>query len=133
MSQGATTQLKPALFPVTISNSSDTSPQQQQQLCPIHTPAAVEADLESNSSSNALRGCAAAADLPAGSTVISLPANLLITYKTTAESDFGEVLYKLGLDPETLAVVWTMVERWDEDAVARTFWKALPDEFNTGK
>lgn len=98
LSQGAATQLAPAMFNV----------------------------------SGGLRGCAAVADLPAGSTAVSLPSNLLMTYKTAAESDFGAVLNRMGLDPETLAVVWTMVDRWDADSPAKPLWQALPQRFSTG-
>jgi hypothetical protein len=55
-----------------------------------------------------------------------------MTYKTAAESEFGAVLTRLGLDPETLAVVWTMVDRWDADSDAKPFWQALPERFSTG-
>ena len=55
-----------------------------------------------------------------------------MTYKTAADSDFGAVLNRMGLDPETLAVVWTMVDRWDADSAAKPFWQALPQRFSTG-
>jgi hypothetical protein len=55
-----------------------------------------------------------------------------MTYNTAAESEFGAVLNRLGLDPETLAVVWTMVDRWDADSDAKPFWQALPERFSTG-
>jgi hypothetical protein len=81
-----------------------------------------------------LRGCAAAQDIPAGATAVALPSHLLITYETATQSDFGQALSRLpGLDDETLAVVWTMVERWDDDSASRHFWAALPDAFNTGE
>lgn len=115
ISEGTATQLLPALFSSSSSSSSGST----------------HAD-EPCSSSRSLRGCLAASDLAAGSTAVSLPCKLLITYKTAAESEFGQVLNRLGLDPETLAVVWTMVERWDADSNAKPFWDALPERFDTG-
>jgi len=75
------------------------------------------------------------ADLPAGAHVIELPASLLITYKSAKESSLGQALSRIpGLDDESLAVVWAMVERHDrdEDAAAAPFWAALPERFCTG-
>jgi hypothetical protein len=121
-----------------------------------------------------LRGCAAAADLPAGALVLQVPLPLLITYDTAAASDFGKALSRLpgvvrspcvgvsgtswgpplfgrspcqpgaraartpapthpwpGLDAESLAVTWTMVERHDRDSPHAPFWAALPAAFGT--
>jgi hypothetical protein len=55
-----------------------------------------------------------------------------MTYTTAAESEFGAVLNRLGLNPETLAVIWTMVERWDAVSDVKPFWQALPERFCTG-
>jgi hypothetical protein len=35
------------------------------------------------------------------------------------------------LDPETLAVLWTMVDRHDPESVHAPFWAALPAHFST--
>lgn len=35
-------------------------------------------------------------------------------------------------DPESLALVWTMVERHNPEVAAAPFWQALPDSFATG-
>lgn len=126
---GAAVQLTAAAFPIPSSSSSEatTAAAKQQK---TDNPAAAA---EEEKCTPHLRGCAAASDLPAGCSVISIPSSLLLTYKTAAETDFGRVLTKIGLDPETLAVVWTMVERWDEESIARPFWKALPERFDTGE
>jgi hypothetical protein len=42
-----------------------------------------------------LRGCAAAGDLAAGSVVLQVPVQLLITNDTAAASDFGKALSRL--------------------------------------
>lgn len=83
--------------------------------------------------SNGLRGLCADQDTAAGSCVLSLPASLLITYNTAKASDFGRAVSGLpGMDDESCSVLWTMVERHDEDSSHRPFWEALPQEFETG-
>jgi hypothetical protein len=83
-----------------------------------------------------LRGMAAPAEgLAAGALALALPSQLLISYDTAAASELGMALARLPPlqgDPESLAVVWTMVERWDEEADAAPFWCALPSAFHTG-
>jgi hypothetical protein len=37
-----------------------------------------------------------------------------------------------GLDPETLAVIWTMVDRHEPESPHAPFWSALPAHFSTG-
>lgn len=113
-SNGGSSQLAPALF----------TPAE---------PAGSGGGGSADASRPRLRGCAAAAALPAGAAAVSLPAKHLITYATAASSDLGAALARLpGMDEETLAVIWTMVERWDGDAGAAPFWRALPARFGTG-
>jgi hypothetical protein len=38
-----------------------------------------------------------------------------------------------GVGEEQLLVVWTMVERWEPEAAAAAFWRALPDQLGTGE
>lgn len=83
-----------------------------------------------------LRGLAAAESLPAGSLVLSLPQDMLISYASAAASDFGTALMALPMlahDLEALALVWSMVERHDPASTTAPFWRALPDKFHTGE
>jgi hypothetical protein len=56
-----------------------------------------------------LRGCAASCDLAAGSLVMSVPEQLLITYSTAAESDFGKALSKLPGEQGAACAVFRVV------------------------
>lgn len=42
------------------------------------------------------------------------------------------VVLPAGLDPETLAVLWTMVDRHEPESPHAPFWAALPPHFGTG-
>jgi len=90
LQQGVQSQVLPALFPCTNSSSSSSR---------STTTSGSSADASSSNGASAdaavLRGCAAAADLEAGSVVMSVPSQLLITYTTAAESDFGKALSRL--------------------------------------
>lgn len=124
LEQGAVSQLTPALFPASAPTATSSS---------NGGGCAANSSSSSTSASPVLRGCAAAADLPAGSVVMQVPLQLLITYQTAAESDFGRALSRLpGLDPETLAVLWTMVDRHEPESPHAPFWAALPPHFGTG-
>lgn len=84
--QGAASQLTPALFSAGTPTTSSSNGSRATD---------STAGGSSTSVSPGLRGCAAAADLPAGSVVMEVPLQLLITYRTAAESDFGRALSKL--------------------------------------
>ena len=93
----------------------------------------LETSLRPATFEGGLRGLAAAEALPAGAVALSLPADLLITYETARRSDFGAALARIpGLGDDALALIWTMVERHDEEAAAAPFWAALPARFCTG-
>ncbi|KAK9811450.1 hypothetical protein WJX72_004089 [[Myrmecia] bisecta] len=80
-----------------------------------------------------LRGAAAAVDVAAGGVVMSVPASLLISEELVAGSDLGQALAAIpGLQPETAALIWTMVERADPESQFAPFWRSLPAAFNTG-
>lgn len=81
LEQGATSQVTPALFPLGGGSSSSSSN-------------STTAD-NSSSSMPSLRGCAAATNLDAGSVMMGVPMQLLITYDTAAKSDFGKALSRL--------------------------------------
>lgn len=89
LEQGATSQVTPALFQPTPTTTSSSSEAAEGSSTPGAAP----------SPSSGLRGCAAAGELEAGSVVMSVPAKLLITYQTAAESDFGKALSRLPGEP----------------------------------
>jgi hypothetical protein len=99
LEQGATSQVAPALFPsssAAVATSSSSDAEQSSSSGASATPSA----------SCDLRGCAAAVALEAGSVVMSVPAKLLITYQTAAESDLGKALSRLpGGWAESIALI----------------------------
>lgn len=80
-----------------------------------------------------LRGAVADDDIQAGDCVMSVPASMLINYQTARESDFGKALCQLpDLGDETIAVIWTMVDRHDDESTHTAFWSSLPSAIGTG-
>lgn len=82
-----------------------------------------------------LRGLAAVEDVAAGEVVLRLPTSSFITYATARESSLGVALRRipgLQLHEETLALLWTMVERHDDESPHSAFWASLPQRLYTG-
>lgn len=74
----------------------------------------------------ARRGLAATRDLQPGDIALQLDAQkLAITYRTARESDLGRALSALGLEDESLALLWTMADRHDPESPHAPFWRAL--------
>jgi hypothetical protein len=94
LEQGATARVTPAVFPTdsTASDSNTTPAAAASSSSCAQRPSIEEAG---GQVAGGLRGCAAAADLEAGCVAMSVPAKLLITYDTAAESDFGKALSRL--------------------------------------
>ncbi|DBA78746.1 TPA: hypothetical protein ACH3X1_008655 [Trebouxia sp. C0004] len=83
-------------------------------------------------SSNA-RGLAACKDLDPGSMAIRVPDTLLITEDTAKQSDLGPALLQFAqLGGDSIAVIWTMVERHDPDSQWVAFWQTLPETLHSG-
>lgn len=51
---------------------------------------------------------------------------LAVTYASARASDLGRALSALGLDDESLALLFTMADRHDPDSPHAPFWRALP-------
>lgn len=51
---------------------------------------------------------------------------LAVTYASARASDLGRALSALGLDDESLALLFTMADRHDPDSLHAPFWRALP-------
>ncbi|KAG2443768.1 hypothetical protein HXX76_002112 [Chlamydomonas incerta] len=80
-----------------------------------------------------LRGLRADAAVGPGDVVLHVPAELLISYETAKESDLGKVLTALPLDlgDDSVALIWTCVERREPEAAAAAWWASLPQRFAT--
>ncbi|GFR47496.1 hypothetical protein Agub_g9225, partial [Astrephomene gubernaculifera] len=80
-----------------------------------------------------LRGLRADTPVSPGDVVLHVPQDLLISYDTAKQSDLGKVLcaLPLGLSDDSIALIWSCVERREPEAEAAPFWAALPDRFAT--
>ncbi|KXZ49282.1 hypothetical protein GPECTOR_22g876 [Gonium pectorale] len=80
-----------------------------------------------------LRGLRADAAVAPGDVVLHVPHGLLISYDTARESDLGKVLaaLPLGLGDDSIALIWSCVERREPEAEHAPFWAALPERFAT--
>jgi len=81
-----------------------------------------------------LRGCAAADDTPAGSNLLSIPQRVLIYDDTVRDTDLGRMLMALPMDlsMDNLLIIFTMIDRFDEDSLWAPFWDSLPAAFFSG-
>lgn len=93
----------------------------------------VQTHLQPGDFSSSVRGLAACEDLNSGSMAIRVPETLLITEETAKESDLGPALMQFTqLGGDSIAVIWTMVERHDADSQWAAFWQSLPETLHSG-
>ncbi|KAG2436622.1 hypothetical protein HYH02_011557 [Chlamydomonas schloesseri] len=80
-----------------------------------------------------LRGLRADSAVGPGDVVLHVPMELLISYESAKESDLGKVLaaLPLGLGDDSIALIWTCVERHEPEAAAAAWWASLPQRFAT--
>ena len=82
-----------------------------------------------------VRGCAAAHAVPPGDLVLSIPRRALICMDSVAETDAGRMLLAIPgspLEPDTLLIVFALLDRHDDDSAWAPFWRSLPSRFYTG-
>ena len=80
-----------------------------------------------------IRGCMAEEDICVGDDILSIPQEILMYDETVLQTDVGKMLSVIpGLSMDNLLIVFTMIDRWDDDSIWRPFWKQLPDAFKTG-
>ncbi|KAL0018977.1 hypothetical protein WJX79_002006 [Trebouxia sp. C0005] len=93
----------------------------------------VQTQLQPGIFSGSIRGLVACNDLDPGSMAIRVPEILLITEDTAKESDLGPALMQFTqLGGDSIAVIWTMVERHDPDSQWAAFWQSLPETLHSG-
>ncbi|XP_078443072.1 SET domain-containing protein isoform X2 [Wolffia australiana] len=79
------------------------------------------------------RGAVASQYLEVGSTALEIPSSLIINEDLVYESEMFAILENLGgISPETMALLWSMKARHDQNSKFRAYFDALPTEFRTG-
>ncbi|CAL5219423.1 g1252 [Coccomyxa viridis] len=79
-----------------------------------------------------MRGAAATELLEAGASAVSVPEQCLIHEGTAAASDIGKALTALGIDGELLLILYSMIDRRDQDSDFAPFWQSMPKTLATG-
>lgn len=80
-----------------------------------------------------IRGCYSERDILPGEDILSIPRAALIYDETVLGTDLGRMLSVIpGLGMDNLLVIFTMIDRFDEESMWRPFWLELPERFETG-
>jgi histone-lysine N-methyltransferase SETD3 len=80
-----------------------------------------------------IRGCMAKENVCVGDDILAIPQEVLIYEDTVLKTDLGKMLSVIpGLGMDNLLIIFTMIDRWQEDSEWKPFWDELPDEFRTG-
>ena len=80
-----------------------------------------------------IRGCMAKENVGVGDDILAIPQEVLIYEETVLKTDLGKMLSVIpGLGMDNLLIIFTMIDRWDEDSEWKPFWDELPEEFRTG-
>lgn len=80
-----------------------------------------------------IRGCFSERDILPGDDILCIPSTALMYDETVLETDLGKMLSVIpGLGMDNLLVIFTMIDRFDEDSLWRDFWRELPGSFDTG-
>ncbi|KAK9809346.1 hypothetical protein WJX73_007373 [Symbiochloris irregularis] len=79
------------------------------------------------------RGLKTAENLEAGDTCLTVPVSAIINSRRISETDLGRALLATNaVDPETLRLIWTMIDRPDAESRFSAFWTSLPERLLTG-
>jgi len=80
-----------------------------------------------------IRGCFSERDILRGEDILSIPRRALVFDETVLETDLGKMLSVIpGLGMDNLLIVFTMIDRFDDDSFWKPFWDELPEAFGTG-
>ncbi|KAF3452795.1 hypothetical protein FNV43_RR03228 [Rhamnella rubrinervis] len=79
------------------------------------------------------RGAIALEDLKVGDTALEIPASLIICEKLVHESEMYLVLKNIdGISSETMLLLWSMKEKYNNNSKFKTYFATLSEEFRTG-
>ncbi len=80
-----------------------------------------------------IRGCFSEKDIRPGDDILCIPSAALMYDETVLKTDLGRMLSVIpGLGMDNLLVIFTMIDRFDEESFWRPFWLELPERFDTG-
>jgi hypothetical protein len=80
-----------------------------------------------------IRGCMAERDVSVGEDILTIPKHVLLYDETVLRTDLGKMLSVIpGLSMDNLLIIFTMIDRFDDDSFWKPFWKELPEAFKTG-
>ena len=80
-----------------------------------------------------IRGCFSERDILRGEDILSIPRRALVFDETVLETDLGKMLSVIpGLGMDNLLIVFTMIDRFDDESRWKAFWDELPEAFGTG-
>ncbi|KAL5549119.1 hypothetical protein UlMin_004350, partial [Ulmus minor] len=79
------------------------------------------------------RGATAREDLKVGDTALEIPASLIISEGLVQNSDMYHILEKVdGMASETMLLLWSMKEKYNQSSKFKFYFDMLPEEFHTG-
>uniref|UniRef100_A0A7S0UNM8 SET domain-containing protein n=1 Tax=Polytomella parva TaxID=51329 RepID=A0A7S0UNM8_9CHLO len=80
-----------------------------------------------------LRGLRAKRSFAPGEFVLELPDSAVMSVEDIKKTDFGRLLAKIpaNLSDDSIALIWTMVERWEDESSLKSLWNSLPRFFGT--
>ncbi|CAA3030389.1 fructose-bisphosphate aldolase-lysine N-methyltransferase, chloroplastic isoform X1 [Olea europaea var. sylvestris] len=79
------------------------------------------------------RGAVAREDLEVGDIALEIPLSVIISEDILHESDMFPILEQIdGISAETMLLLWSMKEKYNQGSKYKLYFDTLPEEFNTG-
>ncbi|WPT18035.1 Actin-histidine N-methyltransferase [Picochlorum sp. SENEW3] len=80
-----------------------------------------------------IQGCVAMDDIHIGEDVLKIPVDVLLYDETVLKTDVGAMLSVIpDVSIDNILIIFTMIDRFDDDSAWKPFWNELPDAFKTG-
>ncbi|KAI8114208.1 hypothetical protein M9434_002334 [Picochlorum sp. BPE23] len=80
-----------------------------------------------------IQGCVAVDDIHIGEDVLKIPVDVLLYDETVLKTDVGAMLSVIpDVSIDNILIIFTMIDRFDDDSAWKPFWNELPDAFKTG-
>ncbi len=80
-----------------------------------------------------IQGCVAGDDIHVGEDVLTIPVDVLLYDETVLKTDVGAMLSVIpDVSIDNILIIFTMIDRFDDDSAWKPFWDELPEAFKTG-